>query len=80
MLYVLSKLKIVDNSGGHEAFCIRVLKTAGRRGRPGDVIVLTVKSVLLNPKLRLLPSTRKKIVIKKGTMHRGVVLRTSEKK
>lgn len=80
MLYVLSRLRIVDNSGGFEAFCICVLKTSGRRARPGDVVVLAVKSVISNPKLRLLPTTRKKIVIKKGTMHKGVVLRTSERR
>jgi len=49
MVYAQTFLKIIDNSGGYLALCIRVL-TNSWLGRPGDEVVIAVKSVLFNKK------------------------------
>ena len=56
-----------DNSGAKEALCIRVLGGTGRRyATVGDVIVVTVKSVI--------PSSD----VKKGTVSKAIVVRTKK--
>lgn len=72
MLYVQTILKIADNSGGFFGLCIRVL-TSSMRGRPGDAIVLSIKSILINRKV--IHRRRRKIV--KGEVKHAIVLRTS---
>ena len=73
MLYTQTVINIVDNSGGFLALCIRILKSQARSAVPGDVVSLSVKSILLNKKIRLI---RKRKVLK-GHVYQAVVLRTS---
>lgn len=67
MIQTESRLSIADNSGAREVLCIRVLGGTGRRyASVGDTIVVTVKSAI--------PSSD----VKKGTVSRAVVVRTSK--
>ena len=67
MIQTESRLKIADNSGGKECLCIRVLGGTGRRyASVGDIIVVTVKSVI--------PSSD----MKKGTVSKAVIVRTKK--
>lgn len=71
MIYVQTLLKIIDNTGGFTALCVKIL-SGRRRGYPGDEIVLAVKSILLNRKI--VYKTRRKVL--KGTVRKAVILRT----
>tara|TARA_B100001559_G_C16407756_1_gene578853 strand:+ start:73 stop:441 length:369 start_codon:yes stop_codon:yes gene_type:complete len=67
MIQAESKLGVADNSGARSVQCIKVLggskrKTAG----VGDIIVVSVKEAI--PKGR----------VKKGEMHRAVIVRTAK--
>jgi len=73
MLYVQTSIKIVDNSGGGVALCIRILRSQTKVARAGDVIVLSVKTIIHNRKLKI---PRKKKVLK-GHVYRAIVIRTS---
>ena len=67
MIHTGSRLTVADNSGAKEALCIRVLGGTGRRyATVGDVIVVTVKSVI--------PSSD----VKKGTVSKAIVVRTKK--
>lgn len=67
MIQTESRLSVADNSGAREVLCIRVLGGTGRRyASVGDTIVVTVKSAI--------PSS----YVKKGTVSRAVVVRTSK--
>ena len=67
MIQTESRLTVADNSGAKEALCIRVLGGTGRRyATVGDVIVVTVKSVI--------PSSD----VKKGTVSKAIVVRTKK--
>ncbi|MCL1942532.1 MAG: 50S ribosomal protein L14 [Candidatus Azobacteroides sp.] len=67
MIQQESRLKIADNSGAKEALCIRVLGGTKRRyASVGDVIVVTVKSVI--------PSSD----IKKGAVSKAIIVRTKK--
>lgn len=67
MIQTESRLSVADNSGAREVLCIRVLGGTGRRyASVGDSIVVTVKSAI--------PSSD----VKKGTVSRAVVVRTSK--
>lgn len=70
MIFVESWVKIVDNSGGFFARCIRIL-TNSKYGRPGDEIVIAIKSILLNKKI----THRLKRKVLKGTVRKAVVIR-----
>jgi large subunit ribosomal protein L14 len=62
-----TRLKVADNSGAREIFCIRVLGGSSRKyGSVGDVIVATVKSAQPNAG------------VKKGDVVRAVVVRTAQ--
>lgn len=68
MLQQESRLKVSDNTGAKKALVIRVLGGSGRRyASVGDVIVVTIKSAVPNSS------------VKKGTVHRAVVIRTKKK-
>ncbi len=63
MIQQESRLTIADNSGGKEALCIRVLGgTKKRYATVGDIIVVTVKSVI--------PSSD----MKKGAVSKAIVV------
>ena len=67
MIQTESRWSVADNSGAREVLCIRVLGGTGRRyASVGDTIVVTVKSAI--------PSSD----VKKGTVSRAVVVRTSK--
>ena len=67
MIQVESRLVVADNSGAKECLCIRVLGGTRRRyASVGDVIVVTVKSVI--------PSSE----IKKGTVSKALIVRTKK--
>ncbi|MCB5230479.1 MAG: 50S ribosomal protein L14 [Candidatus Cloacimonas sp.] len=67
MIQVESMLKIADNSGAKRVKCIKVLGGTRRRyASLGDVIVVSVRSVTPQGK------------IKKGTIERAVIVRTSK--
>lgn len=67
MIQTESRLTVADNSGAKEALCIRVLGGTGRRyATVGDVIVVTVKSVIRH------------LTLKKGTVSKAIVVRTKE--
>lgn len=67
MIQQESRLIVADNSGAKEALCIRVLGgTSKRYATLGDIIVVTVKSVI--------PSSD----IKKGIVSKAVIVRTKK--
>jgi len=67
MIQQETRLIVADNSGAKEALCIRVLGGTGKRyATLGDIIVVTVKSVI--------PSSD----LKKGTVSKAVVVRTNK--
>jgi large subunit ribosomal protein L14 len=67
MIQQESRCNVADNSGAKEALIIRVLGGTGKRyATLGDVVVVTVKSAI--------PSGG----IKKGTVSKGVVVRTKK--
>ena len=67
MIQAESRLVVADNSGAREALCIRVLGGTRRRyASVGDVIVVSVKSVI--------PSSD----IKKGAVSKALIVRTKK--
>lgn len=67
MIQTESRLTVADNSGAKEVLCIHVLGGTGRRyASVGDIIIVSVKSVI--------PSSD----IKKGTVSKAVVVRTKK--
>ena len=67
MIQTETRLTVDDNSGAKEALCIHVLGGTGRRyASVGDIIVVSVKSVI--------PSSD----VKKGTVSKAVVVRTKK--
>lgn len=67
MIQSETRLNVADNSGAKEVLCIHVLGGTGRRyATVGDIIVVTVKSVI--------PSSD----MKKGTVSKAVVVRTKK--
>ncbi|MBP5259203.1 MAG: 50S ribosomal protein L14 [Paludibacteraceae bacterium] len=67
MIQQESRLTVADNSGAKEALCIRVLGGTGKRyATVGDIIVVSVKSVI--------PSSD----LKKGAVSKAVVVRTKK--
>ena len=67
MILLVSSLTVADISGAKEVLCIRVLGgTRKRYARVGDKIVVSVKSALPGGDL------------KKGTVSKAVVVRTSK--
>ncbi len=67
MIQAESRLVVADNSGAKECLCIRVLGGTRRRyASVGDVIVVSVKSVI--------PSSD----IKKGTVSKALIVRTKK--
>jgi large subunit ribosomal protein L14 len=66
MIQMQSVLDVADNSGARRVMCIKVLGGAQRRyATVGDIIVVSVKDAI--------PRGR----VKKGEVHRAVVVRTS---
>ncbi len=69
MIQQETKLKIVDNTGGKEASCIKVLGGSGRRyAALGDIIVVSV--------IKATPRSS----VEKGTVHKAVIVRTKKER
>ncbi len=69
MIQQETKLKIVDNTGGKEASCIKVLGGSGRRyAALGDIIVVSVTKAA--------PRSS----VEKGTVHKAVIVRTKKER
>ena len=67
MVQLRSMLEVADNSGAKRVQCIKVLGGSHKRyARLGDIIVVSVKEALPNSN------------IKKGTVTKGVVVRTKK--
>ena len=67
MIQTESKLEVADNSGAKSVQCIKVLGGSKRKtASVGDLIVVSVKEAI--------PRGR----VKKGEMHRAVVVRTAK--
>jgi len=75
MVYVETLVRIVDNSGGFYAKCIRIL-TNSKYGLPGNEVVIAVKSILLNTKV----THRVKRKVLKGTVRRALIIRSTKLK
>lgn len=75
MVYVQSIAKIVDNSGGFYCLIIRIL-TNSILARPGDTLVISVKSIIFNKKILF----QKKRKVFKGEVRRAVLLRSGSLK
>ena len=68
MIQTESRLTVADNSGAKEALCIHVLGGTGRRyASVGDIIVVSVKSVI--------PSSD----VKKGTVSKAIIVVRTKK-
>lgn len=67
MIIAETKLDVADNSGARSVQCIKVLGGSKRRAASvGDVIVVSVKDAIPRGK------------VKKGEVHRAVVVRTAK--
>jgi len=67
MIQMQTNLEVADNSGARRVMCIKVLGGSKRRfARVGDIIVVSVKEA--QPKGK----------VKKGDVHRAVVVRTAK--
>jgi len=72
MVYVGTFLKIIDNTGGCNALCIKIFSNS-KLGKPGNVVLVAVKSVLTNKKIAY--SRKKKVY--KGTIRKCLLVRVS---
>lgn len=67
MIQMQTNLKVADNSGARRVQCIKVLGGSKRKtASVGDVIVVSVKDAIPRGK------------VKKGTVHRAVIVRTAK--
>lgn len=67
MIQMSSVLDVADNSGAKKVYCIKVLGGSRRRyASVGDIIVVSVREAIPGAK------------VKKGEMHRAVVVRTAK--
>lgn len=67
MIQMQSLLKVADNSGAKEVMCIKVLGGSMKMiANVGDIIVVSIKSAIPKGK------------IKKGDVHRAVIVRTKK--
>lgn len=72
MVYVGTFLNIIDNTGGYKCLCIKIYSNS-KLGRPGNVVLVAVKSVLINRKIAY--SRKKKV--NKGTVRKCLLVRVS---
>jgi len=65
-------LNIIDNTGGFKCLCIRIYSNS-KLGIPGNVVLIAVKSVLINRKI----SYSRKRKVTKGTVRKCLLVRVS---
>ena len=64
MLYVGTNIKVIDNSGARLGKCLKILgKSHKSRGKVGDIIVVSIKKVIPNKR------------VKKGDIFKSVIVR-----
>ena len=73
MLSTLSNLKIIDNSGGREGHCIKILKSH-RWASVGDTIVISLRRITKLPKRKTFKA--RKVAL--GKIYRVFVLQTKK--
>lgn len=66
MIQLNSNLKVIDNSGGKIARCIKVLKNA-KYATTGDIIVVSIRKAIPNKKVKI------------GEVHKALVVYTKKK-
>jgi len=71
-MYRGSFLKIIDNTGGNRALCVKIFSNS-ELGRPGNVVLVVVKSILINRKI----TYRKRKRVGKGTVRTCLLLRVA---
>nr|NP_045177.1 ribosomal protein L14 [Cyanidium caldarium]Q9TLU2.1 RecName: Full=Large ribosomal subunit protein uL14c; AltName: Full=50S ribosomal protein L14, chloroplastic [Cyanidium caldarium]AAF12917.1 unknown [Cyanidium caldarium]WDB00302.1 ribosomal protein L14 [Cyanidium caldarium] len=70
MISVHTRLKVIDNSGGKEIMCIRVLGTNRKYATLGDVIIGVVKNAVPNMPVKKSDVVRAVVVRIKKTINR----------
>ena len=70
MIRLHTRLKVVDNSGGKEIMCIRVIGTNRQYATLGDVIIGVVKNAVPNMPVRKSDIVRAVVVRVKKTVNR----------
>ena len=71
MIKTQSKLKIVDNSGGKRAKCIKILgKSSKSSAIIGDLVIVSIKS--LRPRYR----SQVRVRVNKTEVHKAVIVQT----
>lgn len=68
MIQIGTQLRVSDNSGAKKAICLRVCEYKRKTAYPGDLILISVRS---------LRNCRKGLIrVKKGEMYKALVIRT----
>lgn len=71
MIGLLSKVHIIDNSGGLTGRCIKILKPIRSHAQVGDLILLSLIKTIKTPGTNQSASK-----VKKGDVVKGVIVRT----
>ena len=72
MIYVQTLLKIIDNSGGSLALCIRILANS-KLGRVRSAVIVSIKKIFINKKI----THKKKRKVLKGSVRKAAIIRTA---
>jgi large subunit ribosomal protein L14 len=65
MIQLLSKVDIIDNTGGKLATCIKILNPKGRKiAKIGDIILVSINKTIANSK------------VNRGGVYKAIVVRT----
>jgi ribosomal protein L14 len=71
MISLLSKVKILDNSGGLVGRCIKVLKPGKNGGIVGDIIVISVLDSIVS-------NNQKSNMVQKGDVQKAIIVRVKK--
>lgn len=73
MIQLLTKVNIIDNSGGSIGKCIKILNPHGRNyAKVGDIILVTIKETLKLSSNN--PNSQNKVT--KGSLYKALIVRT----
>lgn len=73
MIQLLTKVNIIDNSGGSIGKCIKILNPHGRKhAKVGDIILVTIKETLKLSSSNTLSQNK----VTKGSLYKALVVRT----
>jgi large subunit ribosomal protein L14 len=77
MIQLLTKVNIIDNSGGYIGRCIKIIKPHGRDyAKIGDIILVTIKDTIKLPYSGPQSGMSKSSKITKGSLYKALVVRT----